>query len=49
MIHEEDAAAVDEATSVVEEEDDFGAVYGDAPPVDDYRLATRPGVVSGGP
>ena len=30
------------------EDDSLDDVYGEAPPVDEYRLSTRPGVVSGG-
>ena len=44
MIHEEDPVVVEEGPPVVEEED----VHGAAPPVDEYRLTTRPRVVSGG-
>lgn len=48
MIHEEDPGAINEPTAAVDE-DNFEAVYGEAPPIDDNRLSTRPGVVSGAP
>ena len=30
-----------------QDEEGFDDVYGEAPPVDDHQLSTRPGVVSG--
>jgi hypothetical protein len=48
MIHEEDPAVVEEVPAAVEEEGDAEGVYGEAPPVDEYRLSTRPRIVGGG-
>lgn len=41
MDHEEEQPAG-------QDEDGFEDVYGEAPPVDDHQLSTRPGVVGGG-
>jgi hypothetical protein len=47
MIPEEVPAAGEEVPVVVDEDDGSEVVYGDAPPVDEYRLSRGP-VVSGG-
>ncbi|MEV7975478.1 hypothetical protein [Streptomyces sp. NPDC086519] len=40
---------IEEETPTVDpDEDGFDDVYGEAPPVDEHQLSTRPGVVSGG-
>jgi hypothetical protein len=48
MIPEEVPAVGEEAPGVVDEDDALDDVYGEAPPVDTYRLSSRPGVVGGG-
>jgi hypothetical protein len=48
MIHEEVPAVGEEVPAVVDEEGDAEDVYGAAPPVDEYRLSTRPRIVVGG-
>ncbi|MER6182971.1 hypothetical protein [Streptomyces sp. NPDC001652] len=48
MIHEEAPAVVEEVPVLVDEEGDVEDVYGDAPPVDEYRLSSRPRIVGGG-
>jgi hypothetical protein len=48
MIPEEVPAVGEEAPVVVDEDDALEGVYGEAPPVDEYRLSLRFGGVSGG-
>jgi hypothetical protein len=38
----------DETETIQQDGDEFDDVYGEAPPVDEYRVSTRPGTVSGG-
>jgi hypothetical protein len=47
MIPEEVPAVGEEDPGVVDEDDAVEGVYGEAPPVDEYRLSSRPGVVGG--
>jgi hypothetical protein len=48
MIPEEAPAVGEEVPAEVEEDAVVEDVYGEAPPVDTYRLSSRPGVVGGG-
>jgi hypothetical protein len=47
MIHEEVPAVGEEDPGAVGEDAAVEDVYGEAPPVGEYRLSSRPGVVGG--
>jgi hypothetical protein len=48
MIPEEVPAVGEEDPGVVDEHGALDGVYGEAPPVGEYRLSSRPGVVGDG-